>query len=198
MYLPLTVSKIVPRLLPESGSQRTLALLAVYLTATVIAVVLAFQLRDYSLSRISAIYNRDSAVLSLARLNDEELNGAYRIAVTDPRVQSALARTEAAKLIVYVMPQSWGLPDLPIEAHPKTDKFGGHFAPEDFDRRYYKVLFVKARLYDRSATGRDIVKNTFGRDPIIVASVDVAAGQVAGVDIPPRHVYWGDIPTPLF
>jgi protein-S-isoprenylcysteine O-methyltransferase Ste14 len=197
-YLPLTVSRMLPHLLPESGGQRTFAVWAVYVAATVIAVALAFQLRDYSLSRISAIYSNDSAVISLARLNDQELNSAYRIAVTDPGVQSALARAEAAKLIVYVMPQSWGLPDLPIEAHPNTDKFGGHFTPKDFDRRFYKVLFVKARLYGRSAVGRDIVKSTFGRDPIIVARVDLAAGRVAGTDIPPRHVYWGDIPTPLF
>src|SRR5262249_52939735 len=182
-YLPLTMSRIFPRLLPEAGKQRTLAVLALYVAATVVAVALAFQLRDYSLSRITAIYNRDSAVISLARLNDQELNNAYRIAAADPGVESALARTEAAKLIVYVLPQSWGLPDLPLEARPKTDRFGGHFTPENFDRRYFKVLFVNARLYDKSATGRDIVKNTFGRDPIVVARVDLASGRVAGIDI---------------
>jgi len=198
MYLPPAVSRMLPRLLPEAGARRTLAMLGVYLAGTLIAIALAFQLRDYSLSRISAVYNHDSAVLSLARLNDEELNGAYRIAETDTGVQATLARAEAAKLIVYVVPQSWGLPDLPIDAHPKTDKFGGHFTPENFDRRYYKVLFVKPRMFDWSATGRDIVKKTFGRDPIIVARVDLAAGQVDGIDIPPPHVYWGDIPTSLF
>ena len=197
-YLPLIVSRMLPRLLPQAGKQRTFAVLAVYVAAMAIAVAIAFELRDYALSRISAIYNHDSAVISLARLNDQELNSVYRTALTDPRVQSSLARAEATKLIVYVIPQSWGLPDLPMEARPKTDKFGGHFTPKDFDRRYYKVLFVKARLYDTSAMGRDIVKNTFGRDPIIVARVDLAADRVTGIEIPPRHVYWGDIPTPLF
>jgi hypothetical protein len=129
----------------------------------------------------------------VARLKDVELNAAYHIAETDPRVQAAPERAEAAKLIVYVVPQSWGLPGLPTEA-----KFGGHFTPENFDRRYFQVLFVKPRMYDWSATGTDIIKKTFGQDPIIVARVDLAEGHVAGIDIPPRHVYWGDIPTPLF
>jgi len=49
-----------------------------------------------------------------------------------------------------------------------------------------------------AAKGRDTVKATYGRDTIIVATVDIAAGQVTAIDIPPRHVYWGDISTPLF
>src|SRR5262249_9185585 len=141
MYLPPTVSRMLPRLLPEAGRRRTPAKPGGYLGGTLKQIALPFQLPDSFHSRVSAVYTHYSPVLSLARLNDEELNGAYRIAETDTGVQATLARAEAAKLIVYVVPQSWGLPDLPIDAHPNTDKFGGHFTPENFDRRYYKVLF---------------------------------------------------------
>ncbi|MGH7820767.1 MAG: CBS domain-containing protein, partial [Candidatus Binatia bacterium] len=72
--------------------------------------------------------------------------------------------------VVYVVPAQWFLPDLPLDRiHPR----GGHHVPKDFDRTAYKVLFTRARLHDGSASGVDIVKAAHGRDPLIVAHVDL-------------------------
>jgi hypothetical protein len=41
------------------------------------------------------------------------------------------------------------------------------------------------------------VKDAYGLDPIIVARVDTAAERVT-TEMPPAHVRWGDIPTPIY
>ena len=38
----------------------------------------------------------------------------------------------------------------------------------------------------------------YGLDPIILAKVNIEAGQITAIETPPVHVRWGDIPTPLF
>ena len=70
--------------------------------------------------------------------------------------------------------------------------------PGDFDRRLYKVLFSKARTHDQTASGREIVTKSYGLDPVILARVNTEANQTTGIETPPAHVRWGDIPTPLF
>jgi hypothetical protein len=96
-------------------------------------------------------------------------------------------------LIVYVVPVEWHLPDLlPGPVQPEASPAKG------FDRRHYRVRFTRARTHAPHASGREIVEYAYGRDPIVVARVDISAPAVTGVEIPPAHVRWGDIPTPMF
>ena len=47
-------------------------------------------------------------------------------------------------------------------------------------------------------SGRRLITQTYGRDPLLLAEVDLEARKVTAVSEPPAHVIWGDIPTPLF
>jgi hypothetical protein len=196
MFLPKAVSLRLPRLLPASGFGRALTSVVLFIVVLGLSVAAAFRLCDYSLSQVAAIYREDEAILSPARLTHDELATAYRIAMNDEAVRAALESAKPAKRLVYVVPQDWYLPDLPIEAPPPSSRHPHGSA--DFDRTRYKVLFARPRTYDAAATGPDIVKGAHGLDPIIVARVDSAARKVTAVQNPPAHVYWGDIPTPLF
>jgi hypothetical protein len=98
-------------------------------------------------------------------------------------------------LIIYVIPAEWYLPDLPVEV---LHKLGGHRTPNNFDRRYYKVLFTQARTRSQEPAGKDIVKWAYGRNPLVLVKVDIATASVTAVETPPPHVVWGDIPTPMF
>jgi hypothetical protein len=195
MYLPQIISKKIPRILPSSRGKRALADIGIYVVVIIASIALAFGLRDYSLSRLSAIYNEDVAVLSPATLTESEISKAYESAMSDSGVREALKASGAAKLIVHVVPQEWYLPDLPLESEYKP---GGHHVPENFDRRYYKLLFTKARTHKPRATGKDIVKAAYGRDPLLLVNVDIQGEKVIGIETPPQHVHWGDIPTPMF
>lgn len=195
MFLPRTLSKRIPRILPATGRARVLAAGGLYVVLIAATLVLSFGLRDYSLSKVSASYMQDVAVLSPALLTEQELRAAYGAAIREARVQEALRAAGPAKLIVYVVPLQWYLPDLPIEP---PHKFSGPHVTPDFDRRHYKVLFTRARTHNAGATDRDIVTATYGRDPIVLVRVDISTGEVTGIETPPPHVIWGDIPTPMF
>lgn len=194
MFLPRGWLLRIPWILPPSGPRRVLAF-AIFLLVVGASVLLGFGVRRYALSQVTALYTPAAAVLSPALLTEEELRTAYRTAATDARVGTALRRAAPTTLIIYVVPLEWHLPDLPLERTPPT---GGHHQPAGFDRRYYKVLFTQARTHVPRASGREIVLNAYGRDPIVVARVDISGPAVIAVDTPPAHVRWGDIPTPMF
>jgi hypothetical protein len=201
MFLP----RPLPRLgrWPASRRARVAAVLGLYVLAVVGGVGLAYRVRDYSLSKLSALFEDDMAVLSPARLSADELRGAVGAARAEPDVRAQIGEPgpRTGKLLVYVLPETWSIADLPLNppsaaTHPGTDR--GHHAPSDFDRTRYRVLFTRAQSHDPEARGPAIVTTAYGREPIIVVRVDIASGKVTGVDTPPPHVRWGDISTPLF
>jgi protein-S-isoprenylcysteine O-methyltransferase Ste14 len=196
MFLPRGLVRRIPDVLPKTGGRRLAAMLAIYAVVMGAAVGVAFELRNYSLSMISSLYFQNGAVLSPALLSVDELSSAYQLAAANPAVQQKLQSIEpAAKLIVYVLPLEWYLPDLPVEV---LYKLGGHRTPKNFDRRYYKVLFTEARTHFHELEGKDIVKWSYGRNPLVLVRVNIAAASVTAVETPPAHVVWGDIPTPMF
>jgi len=197
MFWPRRLFRMRPGPLPRSGGHGVVTALGMYALVIAAAVSLGHQLRDYSLACVSSLYTQNMAVLSPAVLTGEELSTALQVAMADGKVQEKLAAAGGtAKLLVYVVPVEWELPDLPMEAARSAR--GGHYMPRDFDRRLYKVLFTKARTHDQAVSGKEIVRDAYGRDPIILAKVNNATGQITGIETPPPHVRWGDIPTPLF
>jgi len=193
-FLPRLMSARLPTILPASGGKRVVAALGVYVLVVGASLAASFGLRDYALKAITAWYSEDSAVLSPALLSPGELRTAYRTATEDPRIRRALEPVEHAKRIVYVVPEAWSLADLPLDARPEA---GGHHTPRDFDRRHYKLLFTRARSH-HDASGAAILKTAYGLNPILRVRVDIASAEASAIEIPPRHVIWGDIPTPLF
>jgi len=157
-----------------------------------------YGLRDYSLSKLSSLFTQNMAVLSPAVLDEQELRAALTVATSDGRVSKQLRLASArGKLLVYVVPLDWQLADLPMEV-PDPDGPRGHYQPRDFDRSLYKVLFTRVRTHHPEATGEDIVKQAYGRDPIVLVKVDTRRRRIIAIENTPPHVRWGDIPTPLF
>jgi protein-S-isoprenylcysteine O-methyltransferase Ste14 len=194
-FLPRWLGGWMPRILPESGGTRVVAFTALYLLAVPVVVVLGFCLRDRSLAAVAALYEEGTAVLSTAYLDPGALDTVYRTARADPQVRAEVDDPGAARFIVYVVPEEWFLPDLPLD---RVERAGGHRVPANFDRTRYKVLFTKARFHGHAPAGADIVKAAYGRDPLTVAHVDARARKVTSVTAPPPHVRWGDISTPMF
>src|SRR5439155_12741209 len=145
-FWPRRFSRMHSHLLPRSGGQRAVAF-TIYAVVIGAAVVVGHQLREYSLSCVSSLYTQNMAVLSPAVLTSEELSTALHVAMADDRVQERLAAAgRAVRLLVYIVPMEWNLPDLPLEV-PRGGG-GGHHMPGDFERRLYKVLFSKVRTHD--------------------------------------------------
>jgi protein-S-isoprenylcysteine O-methyltransferase Ste14 len=166
-----------------------------YVAALSLALLVARAARSYTLDCLHAVYERDHVLLSPAPLTETELNRSRVLAEREASVRSAVAEAGAAKQIVYVLPETWRLADLPLEAQHVP---GGHYTPKDFARKRFKVLFAAVRTHEPQATGRRILSSAYGLRPLIIAHVDLERAQVTSVETPPPHVRWGDIPTPLF
>lgn len=194
-FVPPSIGRWLPRTLPAEGAARAGALAALYLLAVPLVIVLGFRLRDRSLSAVAALYEERTAVLSTAYLDHGDLDAVYRIARADAELRRTLDDASGARFIVYVVPEEWFLPDLPLDS---VDREGGHHVPPNFDRTRYKVLVTRARFHGEAPSGANIVKAAYGREPLTVAHVDVRNRKVTSVTVPPPHVRWGDISTPMF
>lgn len=197
MFFPGRAWKKLPPLLPPSGWSRIVAALALYAVVMALSIGLGYWLRDYSLAQLSALYQDEMAVISPAVLSGDQLNRAVSVAMSSDAVKTRLAQAGAgARLLVYVVPLEWRLPDVPMEAPRGGPR--GHYVPDNFDRRLYKVLFTKVRTHEPEVTREDIVKQAYGRDPLVLVKVNIETTRVTAIETPPPHVRWGDIPTPLF
>lgn len=217
MFLPGVGRRGVAHLMSgKRSASRALAAVAAWVLVVAVSVWLAYRVRDYSLARVSHISSDNVAILSPALLSPAELGRAVTIAEQNNELLGrwlASAEGQGAKLLVYVVPATWRLPDLPMEAI----KTGGHYTPKDFNRSKLKVLFTRAVMFrsprpaEESGAGRgrpgtsrtephgdDIIRATVKRQPIILVRVDTSAGIIEAVEQPPATVRWGDIPTPLF
>jgi len=188
------------RVFPEARVKRFAFGLAFYLMVLSVSVGAAFGFRAYSISRLAVHYSENTATISADFLSEKEVRTILEIALADPGVQGRLHEAANGRINIYlnyIVPTEWYLPDVPLEKIPEG--FHGHHQPEDYDRNLFKVLITKAKLStDSVVSGSDIIKKTFGREPLLVAKVNKANGEVIGIETPPPHVRWGDIPTPLF
>lgn len=166
--------------------------------AVVVAIALAgaFALRAYSLSQVSTVFTENVAMLSPAGLEPAEIELAYRTARRDHAVDEQLQAEP--KLLAYVVPADWLLPDLPLNTQAEIRQAGGgHHTPEPTSR-IYRVLFTRPRLHASNAAGGAIVTRAYGHEPLAIVRVDLDSASVLALDQVPDHVIWGDIPTPLF
>lgn len=190
------------RWLHEPNPERTMSLtvvLGVYAGALVVVAALGFAAQALSLSMVSSSFGEDFAVLSPARLTEKEIADAFQVAQTDEELQKRLAsQTHQKKLLVYVVPANWFLPDLPLHTEEEIRRVGGGHGTPDFDRRSFQVLFTRPRLHHQEVLGAEIVRRAYGRDPILIVDVDLGTNKVVGHRDAPDSVVWGDIPTPMF
>jgi protein-S-isoprenylcysteine O-methyltransferase Ste14 len=185
---------------PESGLKRVAANLLLFGAIMLLAVSIGISVRNYALNRSAILYTNDAATIATALMSKAEMEKTLQIALAPAEVQNKLAQAgygAGAKLLNYIVPLSWFLPDLPLEKWPEG--VHGHHQPKSFNRDEYKVLFTKAKL----STGKpiaddDIIKKTVAREPLIVVKVNKASGEILGIEQPPAYVRWGNIPTPLF
>src|SRR5262249_29419870 len=90
----------LPRLLPTGGVSRVVAGPVLFAVVMVAAVTAGFGVREYSVSRLSAIWHPDTAIVALAPMSRDELTAANELAAAAPGVRSRLD-TAAGSSLVY-------------------------------------------------------------------------------------------------
>lgn len=197
MFLPLQLPKIP---WPQVGLKRLAANFLLFGVVMLVFIGAGMRLRNYALSRSAIFYANDAATIATTLMSTAEMEKTLQLALTPAEVKNKLTQAgygAGAKLLNYIVPLNWFLPDLPLEKSPEG--VHGHHQPKSFNRDEYKVLFTKAKLTTAKAVAdEDIIKKTVAREPLIVVKLNKATGEILGIEQPPAHVRWGNIPTPLF
>lgn len=174
--------------------------LVLFAITMALSLTVAFGLKNYSLAHLSTYYSKDMATISTTLMTEKDMAKTLEIALSHPEVRNKLGEAgfgDGAKFLNYIVPMGWILADLPLEEIPKS--VHGHVTPKDLDSDAYKVLFTKAKIAgNQFIAGVEIIKRTFGREPIIVVKLNKQTGEILALATPPPHVLWGNIPTPLF
>jgi len=195
-FLPLRPPFRVPlgqRLSIRPWSNRTLAGALDFVVVLAAALAAAFLLQAHMLGSLFSADVGAGVYVSLTPLDGDTIARAARNADTDPRVRALLAvpATEGARLIGYVMPWEWGVPEIPM------NDARGHRTPDDVDRRRHKIVYTRAVFPGRAtARGRDILRLAVRSEPLGEAWID-ERGRVSRVLTPPEAGFYGSVPVPL-
>jgi len=185
--------------LPGSGMLRKFAILTIFLLVLSTTIVLAIELRSYSLEKMYISYSVNSATISIAELEKDDIEKIVGIALSDKEVQDRLENANGGsntKFLNYVLPAEWYFSDIPMNMAKGIE---GHYNPEDYDKNSYKILINKADIKnDEDVEGKELILQTVKRTPLIEVKVDLAQNKVIAIENPATTVRWGDIPTPLF
>jgi protein-S-isoprenylcysteine O-methyltransferase Ste14 len=204
-FLPKSLEAWLPRipvLLPKAGAVRILALSAAYVLYMGLVVAAGFAARDYALSGLTALYSGDQAAVSVAPLEKEKATEAIRIATGDASVQSILANRASQKLLLYIVPHEWNIPELGLEgmghAHDVIGNPGSHGNSSRFNSDSLVVLITAPILASSEAQGKDIVKSSLSFDPILEILVDMKQNSVVKCSQRMDRGKWDGIPVPIF
>lgn len=195
MFLPFRIP-FVDKLpgLPKAGLKRYAAMLTMYVMTLLAAIGVANGLQELSFDSMYALYTKDAAYLSVAKVEDEKLERIVNIAMTNPEVQARLEN--GAKYINYVLPAEWHVSEIPMNP---VEGGRGHYMPSEYDNNSYKIVFTKAALRTgEHVEGAQIPLNTVKRVPIVEVWVDVAHNQVTDIKNPPENITYEGIPVPVY
>ena len=161
-----------------------------------VSILTVFGIRNWSLTTIPVVYTRNSATIAVLPMSDTNMN--HILSITEQSEEIRMIKCDTTNYFLnYIIPAEWRLADLPMETY--TDGEEGHILPEDISRKEFKVLYTKALIHSKdNMTEQDILKRTYGREPVVLFRVNIETNEIISVGQPPAHVLWGDIPTPIF
>jgi hypothetical protein len=192
MFCPFPLPKL-PQL-PEGRGKRALAFIFIYIFALAAAFGAAKALNSYSLNSLYAVYSGDSAILSLAAIDEGKLENIVKIAAADKKVAALLGKAKSSRRLSYVLPAEWYAAEVPMNGLARR---AGHLSPAGYDDRQYKVIFTAVRCYGNPA-GPEMFTKIREREPLAEVWVNAAEARVTRVlDIPNNYKYRG-IPVAVY
>ena len=198
-FLPKSLTFWLPSARP--WMEKPSAVLILYIVSLVITIGAATGIRNYSIGQLSSYYEQDRAAISPAQIEKNSLKAAVDLALTSENVRKELAEASTgAPWIIYVVPTSWYVPDLPLNRWDEipTEHQSGHTTPDDYEPGQFKILFTRALTHYPASRGQRIIETAYGRVPIVRVQINLKESEVLAIEDPPKSVVWGDIPTPIF
>jgi protein-S-isoprenylcysteine O-methyltransferase Ste14 len=172
---------------------RVLLGLLAYAAALALALGVAAALQRHTIHHLVVHYSDAAVTIALAPVAGPTLPAMAERAAGDPRVapRLAAARANGARVIAYVMPWAWSVPEIPMTG------VVGHHPPAVAPGRY-KVVYTRAPPRGAPAPGGPELLRVTTRTEAVVEAWLGADGRVERVVGPPARPFYGVVPVPIY
>jgi protein-S-isoprenylcysteine O-methyltransferase Ste14 len=155
----------------------------------------AILLQRFAVSSLYTLEEKKAVWYSVAKIDDPTLQSVHDIALSDSRVSSILSGLpDDRRLIVYILPQAWTVPEVPSVEIP-----AGHHNPSGFDKTLWKVSITRAVFPGRNDfSGNDILMNATNKELLAEVRIDLVKGAVTRFEPAGSPVKYQGIPVPVY
>ena len=205
MFLPVRIKRFSTlRVLPNKGPGRYLGIIGVYTVSCVLGILLANQLRNWSLDQVYALYTNDAVTISVTALEKKDISHLLNLATQTPAVKERLAvkpSKNRTKYLNYIVPTDWSASEVPMNpvenVVENVAKIHGYPMNKKIDQ--YKIVFTQSvQRNSAEMTGKKILLNTAGRIPLLEVVIDVPLQKVVQIIDPVNEYRLDGVPLPLF
>jgi len=182
----------------NSKTIRCFIIIIFYLSSAFLAVVIANNLKNWSLTNCYALYTKNSAFISLNEIEESSLKHLVDIALNNSEVKNRLQKERSnTKYINYILPPDIFLLEIPM--NPIENESGVHFFSKTKNKNCYKIIFTKADFDNpTSPEGKDILLNVKKRTPLLEVTINLDRNEIVRIDYPTEKIKYENIPMPVF
>jgi hypothetical protein len=201
MFLPVRIRLFsMFKVVPNYGPGRYLGIIGVYTVSCVLGILLANQLRDWSLDQVYALYTNDSVTISVTALEKKDISHLLNLATQTPAVKERLTvkpSKNRTKYLNYIVPTDWSASEVPMNPVENVAEIHGYPTNKKIDQ--YKIVFTQSvQRNSTEMTGKKILLNTAGRIPLLEVVIDVPLQKVVQIIDPVQGYPLDGVPLPLF
>ncbi len=189
-----------PSLLPEEGIKKVFSIMGILIIYLTVVIAMGVGIKNYALSKITYRHTEKQAVVSVAPLTQGQINKALSIAFSEQNVK--LKTDPLDKLLIYILPTEWSIPELGITGNGKSANYLLH--PEthgnslNFDESRLTLLITEPILASEDVKGRDILKKSLSYIPIMEVMVNLDHNQLTRIKYRSDRGKWDGIPVPIY
>jgi protein-S-isoprenylcysteine O-methyltransferase Ste14 len=201
MFLPfhLRIFELIPGLPKQKYVRYTLIFIYFLITSSV-TILAANSLKNWSLNSLYAIYNYNSAFISLTEMENNTINQLINTVKEDPKIKNILGNKvneKNSRFISYILPADLFMLEIPM--NPVENESGLHFIYKNQNKNIYRIVITKADLgSDRNSSGESILLNVKKRIPLLEVVIDIRKNKVTDIEYPTNKIIFENIPMPVF
>lgn len=201
MFFPINIRMFANfKMLPNHGLFRYLAIFGIYAASCVFGILLANQIRNWSLDQIYALYANDAVTISVTALEKDDISDLLNLAKKTPTVKQRLSVNfdkTRIKYLNYIVPTDWSASEVPM--NPVKNVAESHSYPKNKKIEQYKIVFTQSvQRSNTELTGKKILLNTARRMPLLEVVIDVPMQKVVEINDPVQEYRLDGVPLPLF
>lgn len=204
MFIPVRIKFLTRlKLMPEKGLKRYFCILGLYIVSCLMGVLAADQIKNWSLEKLYAVYEEDTATISITKLDKKSISALLTVARNHPTYKKKVrpSTEESYNMLNYIMPLDWEAMEVPMNPVEKrtSQRESMHGYPEDIVIDRYKIVFTRAfQREQENAGGKRIMYTTIARVPLLEVVVDLPGKKVIKISDPVKDNRLGGVPLPLF